>query len=120
MSDNTTPVDLNAKRDAFLKKCENVLVSREKMDRVYARKTLNELYQDRIVVGGRGPVRVLRPGTLDFYETGMDDDTMMAPVLSEMVQACPDEYRLEAVKERENNMAELVEEKRNDPSNWAL
>jgi hypothetical protein len=121
MADDTaTPVSLDARATAFLKAVEDAAVTREKIDRAYARKTLNEFYRDRIVAGTRGPVRVYRPGTLVFYETGMDMEDQIAPVLAELVQACPDEFRLGAVKEQQQQVEAMVEEKRTNPRNWSL
>jgi hypothetical protein len=111
MSDESTPTSLDAKAAAFLKACEDAAVKQEGIDRAYTRKTLNEFYKDRIVVSGRGPVRVLRPGTLETYETGMDLEDQIAPVLNELVEGCPDEFRLEAVKARQARLAEVEEEK---------
>ncbi len=59
-----------------------------------------------------GQVRALRPGTSSsFYEV---DDTAdpLAALVAEIAECTPDEDRLEAVKAREQQLEEFVEEKR--------
>lgn len=110
--DTTTPTSLDAKATAFLKVCEDAAVKQLGIERTYARQTLNDLFRDRITVGARGPVLVRRPGTLQFYETGMDIEDQIGPVLNELSEGTPDEFRLEAVKERQRRVEEVEDEKR--------
>jgi hypothetical protein len=71
---------------------------------------------DRIVVFPGGQVRALRPGTTSEFYTVEDTADPLAALVSEIARCTADEDRLEAVKQREQNVAQILEEKRHSPA----
>jgi hypothetical protein len=116
---STTPADLNVKKRAFLNKVVERVVREFKVDRGWVRENVDTVVSKRVYVGEHGPIRVLRPGSMgEFYPGAVDDEDIMAPLLHEIVEAAPDEVKLEHLRQREEQVAQFAEEKRNNPRNW--
>ena len=112
MSDEAGTPNREQRVTAFCKRLEDYIVATEKADRTYVRENIREHVRPRVYAAEKGPVRVLRPGSLGaFYEGSTNDDDNMAPVVSEIIEAMPDEFRMDAVRHRQEQVAAIEQEK---------
>ncbi len=119
MPDDSATTSLDQKVTAFLKKVEDRVAKDFKIDRGWLRENLKTVVRRRVYAGEHGPIRVLKPGSMgEFYVGAVDDADIMAPLIHEIVEAAPEEVKMEHLREREERVAELQEEKARNPQNW--
>jgi hypothetical protein len=81
------------------------------MDRKYVARRSPGVLPGPHRSGRQRPGAGAAPRHAGVLRGGLDDEEIMAPVLRELRESCPDEFRLEAVKDREQRIAEVEEEK---------
>jgi hypothetical protein len=115
--DSATPKSLDARLDAAVRQIEKRLIA--KGTNPDASKQRAEAVRDRLSLAGKGPIRVLRPlSSGEFYAGSFEDP--LGVLVEEIFHGIPDEEKLIATRQRDEQVEAMVEEKRNNPRNWAL
>jgi hypothetical protein len=112
MSDDAnTPLSLDATRKAAVKTLAATLRKPPHLLNPDAADAAAARNADRIVVFPGGQVRALLPANnSQFYEVA-DTSDPLATLVSEIASCTPDEDRLEAVRQREEQLQEMYDEK---------
>jgi hypothetical protein len=113
--DSSTPLSLDATKRAAVRAMAAALKKAPYFLNPDAADAAAAGAADRLVVFPGGQVRALLPANGSEFYTIQDTSDPLAGLVSELARATPDEDKVEAVKQREANIAKLIEERAGSP-----